>query len=40
MEIVGLKQKVDDDINKLISKFVGYRSKFAKELNETFEDIK
>ena len=23
MEIVGLKQKVDDDINKLISKFVG-----------------
>jgi hypothetical protein len=40
MEIVGLKQKVDDDINKLICKFVGYQSKFAKELNETFEDIK
>ena len=24
MEITGLKQKVDDDINKLIAKFVGY----------------
>ena len=23
MEIVGLKHKVDDDINKLIAKFVG-----------------
>ena len=23
MEIVGLKQKVDDDVNKLIAKFVG-----------------
>ena len=25
MEIVGLKQKVDDDINKLICKFVGVK---------------
>jgi hypothetical protein len=33
MEIVGLKQKVDNDINKLIAKFVGIqRRKFIKEL--------
>ena len=34
MEIVGLKQKVDDDINKRIAKFVGITPrKFIKELN-------
>ena len=33
MEIVGLKQKVQDDINKLICKFVGVKPpKFMKEL--------
>jgi hypothetical protein len=30
MEIVGLKKIVDDDVNKLIAKFVGYRSKPAQ----------
>ena len=34
MEIVGLKQKVDDNINKLIAKFVGITPrKFVDTLN-------
>ena len=34
MEIVGLKQTVDDDVNKRIAKFVGYQSKTAKIIEE------
>ena len=34
MEIVGLKNFVQDDVNKLIAKFVGFQSKVAKELKE------
>ena len=34
MEIVGLKQKVDDDINKLIAKFVGFPSHPTGEGNK------
>ena len=30
MEVVGLKTFVQDDVNKLIAKFVGYRSKPAQ----------
>ena len=30
MEIVGLKNFVDDDVHKLIAKFVGFQSKTAK----------
>ena len=37
---VGLAGALPDGINNLISKFVGYQSKPAKELNETFEGIK
>jgi hypothetical protein len=32
MEIVGLKQKVDDDVNKLIFKFVGVKPQPLAEL--------
>ena len=34
MEIVGLKNFVQDDVNKLIAKFVGFESKVAKEIKE------
>jgi hypothetical protein len=35
MEIVGLKQKVDNDINKLIAKFVGVKPHpFAKHIKQ------
>ena len=41
MEIVGLKQKVDDDINKLIAKFVGFPSRpTAKIINERIQEYK
>ena len=30
MEILGLKNFVQDDVNKLIAKFVGFQSKTAK----------
>ena len=34
MEIVGLKNFVQDDVNKLIAKFVGFKSKPVAEINE------
>jgi len=39
MEIVGLKQKVDTDINKLIAKFVGVKvRKFIEEIDNIMLD--
>ena len=39
MEIVGLKQKVDDNINKLIAKFVGIKPrKFIEEIDYLIKD--
>ena len=40
MEIVGLKQKVNDDINKLISKLVGMKSHpITFTIKESFTNI-
>ena len=39
MEIVGLKHKVDDDINKLIAKFVGVKHReFIEQLEYLMTD--
>ena len=39
MEIVGLKQKVDNDINNLILKFVGVEPRrFVKEMHLHIDD--
>ena len=39
MEIVGLKQKVDNDINKLIIKFVGMKTHpIAHTIKESFQN--
>ena len=39
MEITGLKQKVDDDINKLIAKFVGVKHReFIEQLEYLMTD--
>ena len=40
MEIIGLKQKVDDDINKLIAKFVGMKTHpITFTIKESFTNI-
>ena len=40
MEIVGLKQKVDDYVNKLIAKFVGLKPHpIASTIKESFQNI-
>ena len=38
--IVGLAGVLPDSINNLVSKFVGYQSKPAKQLNGIIEEIK
>lgn len=41
MEIVGLKQKVDNDVNKLIAKFVGFpASATANIINECIREYR
>ena len=38
MEVVGLKNFVQDDINKLISKFVGFKHPVAEMFKKHMDD--
>ena len=40
MEVVGLKNFVQDDVNKLIAKFVGFQSKTAKLIENERENFR